>query len=85
MLQRLKRFSKLWKLSKEVDSIGTALTPEVLRSAAPGGGSITPEELREMLAVDLGDGKAEFLGEGTDEEFKQQQNEDKGYKGIFGL
>lgn len=33
----------------------------------------------------MGDGKAVFLGEGTSEEFKEQENEDKGIKGIFGL
>jgi hypothetical protein len=33
----------------------------------------------------LGDGKAEFLGEGSAEEFKQQQEADKGLRGIFGL
>lgn len=34
---------------------------------------------------DIGDGKAVFFGEGTEQEFKQQQEEDKGFKGIFGL
>lgn len=32
-----------------------------------------------------GDGKAEFLGEGSQEEFEQMQKADKGLKGIFGL
>lgn len=35
--------------------------------------------------VDLGDGMASFLGEGTEEEFKDQEKSDKGLKGIFGL
>lgn len=43
-----------------------------------------------MVEVNLvshaqGDGKAEFLGEGTEQEFKDQQNDDKGLKGVFGL
>lgn len=37
------------------------------------------------IAELLGDGKAVFLGEGTSEEFKEQENSDKGIKGIFGL
>jgi len=32
-----------------------------------------------------GDGKAEFLGEGTHEEFLEMEKESKGLKGIFGL
>lgn len=32
-----------------------------------------------------GDGKAEFFGEGTEAEWKEQEREDKGLKGIFGL
>ncbi len=74
MLQRLKRLNKLWKLSKDVNS---------KVNVAPEG--IELGKLKEMLDVDLGDGKAEFLGEGSEEEFKDQQNEDKGYKGIFGI
>ncbi len=35
--------------------------------------------------IPLGDGKAEFIGPGTEEEFKEQEKEDKGMKGIFGL
>lgn len=34
---------------------------------------------------DAGDGSAVFLGEGTHEEFLEQEKEDKGWKGIFGL
>lgn len=74
MFQRIKRLNKLWKLSKEVDSKVLTM-PE----------AIGPIQLREMLGVELGDGKAEFLGEGSSEEFKDQQNDDKGYKHIFGI
>lgn len=33
--------------------------------------------------VDLGDGKAEFLGDGTQEEFLDQQRADEGSKGWY--
>lgn len=29
--------------------------------------------------------KAEFFGTGSEEEFKKQEREDRGFKGIFGL
>jgi len=32
-----------------------------------------------------GDGKAEFIGEGTTEEFEEQEKKDKGQHGIFGI
>lgn len=47
---------------------------------------ISNEHLRAFLnketlpAAPLGDGKAEFLGEGTHEEFVDQEREDKGTK-----
>lgn len=37
------------------------------------------------LELPIGDGKAEFLGEGTEEEFKEQQDGDKGFKNMFGI
>lgn len=33
----------------------------------------------------IGDGNAEFLGEGTTEEFEEMEKEKKGFKGLFGL
>ncbi len=64
MIQRFKNAIKAFKESDEV---------------------LTPSELyREkgivFAAQPLGDGKAEFLGEGTEEEFIEQQREDKGEK-----
>ncbi len=39
-----------------------------------------------ILDEAVGDGKAEFLGEGTEEEYKRMVEEDKGFKKrIFGL
>jgi hypothetical protein len=34
---------------------------------------------------DEGDGKAVYFGEGTEEELLEQEREDKGLKGIFGI
>lgn len=42
-------------------------------------------ELAQAIDDVQGDGKAEFLGEGTEEEFEEMEKEDKGLKGIFGL
>jgi len=48
-----------------------------------------PKDLKEVFEVakDLPDEdtKAEFLGAGTEREFKELEREDKGLKGIFGL
>lgn len=42
------------------------------------------EEL--AMIPDAGDGKAEFFGEGTAEEFKRQEESDKGFiHKVFGL
>ena len=46
---------------------------------------IPEEELRSVLSDDLGDGKAEFLGEGTQDEYRESEKEKRGLKGIFGL
>lgn len=45
--------------------------------------TLTPEQIDAM--PDRGDGKAVFFGEGTEEEWKEEQNAQKGFKGIFGL
>lgn len=47
-----------------------------------------PESVERLLdeqIENLPEEKAEFLGSGTEKEFKEQENEDKGLKGIFGL
>lgn len=33
----------------------------------------------------IGDGKAVFFGMGTEDEWKEEEKERKGFKGIFGL
>lgn len=46
---------------------------------------VSTEKLKALLAEEpLGDGKAEFLGEGSQDEFAEQEKEDRGHKGIFG-
>ena len=45
--------------------------------------ALTDNQIRDL--PDAGDGKAVFLGEGTHEEFLEQEKADKGIKGIFGL
>lgn len=41
--------------------------------------------LEEIISIPLeGDGKGEYLGEGTQEEFEQQEKKDKGLWGLFG-
>lgn len=41
--------------------------------------------LEQVVSIPLeGDGKAEFLGEGTAEEFEEQTKKDKGLFGLFG-
>jgi len=44
---------------------------------------LSPEFIQQ--APEMGDGNAVFLGEGSAEEWKEQEREDKGLKGIFGL
>ena len=66
MLDRLKR---LWKLSKKdpiaLDKlIGISLD------------SLTDEQIEKL--PDAGDGKAEFLGEGTEEEYLEMKRKDDG-------
>ncbi len=50
--------------------------PEILNN-------LTEEQINQIPNV--GDGKAEFIPQGSEEEFKQFENEEKGIKGIFGL
>lgn len=67
----IKRIKRAWDLSTK-----DPLTLEKL-------GSLSQHEIDRIPEV--GDGKATFIGEGSEEEYKDQQNADKGLKGIFGL
>lgn len=65
-----KRTKRLWKLSKK--------DPETLENFM----NLSDKQIMDIPDEDQ---KAVFLGEGTQEEFEEQQREDKGFKGIFGL
>jgi len=66
----VKRIKRLWDLSKkDKESLDYLL------------------ELEEEKLADLPDNdqKAVFFGQGTEEEWKEEENDKKGIKGIFGL
>jgi hypothetical protein len=44
---------------------------------------LTPEEIEQIPNVSKGDGKAVFFGEGTTEEFIEQERADKGLLGWY--
>lgn len=67
----LKRLKRLIQLSKK--------DPKALEKLE----SLTEEQI--AIIPEAGDGKAVFIGPGTEEEFKEQEKEDKGLKGLFGL
>jgi len=77
LLNRLKTLKKAWEVTKTLDLVKPKLD---------GDKELSMEEIKDILNdVPLGDGKAEFLGEGTHDEYKDFVNESKGLKGIFGL
>lgn len=67
-----KRLKRLYQLTKK--------DPKALELLE----NLTPEQMQSL--PDEGDGKAEFLGAGTEEEFLEQERKDKfGIKNLFGL
>lgn len=87
MLKRIKRAVKALTTGDDVlprlSFDMSKLTPEQFESLSHGSVITIPREsLKEETE---GDGKAEFLGEGTQEEFLESEREKKGFKGIFGL
>lgn len=64
------RVKRFWQLSNK--------DPKAVEQAM----SLTKEDLDYM--PEIGDGNAVFFGEGTEQEYKDQLEEDKGFKGIFG-
>jgi len=86
-------WNKLFKKDKEILVVShNEFTPEQLQSLRKATGKIVIA-VHDMNSVKLvteekiekGNGKAVFFGEGTEEEWKEEQNERKGFKGIFGL
>lgn len=68
-----KRLKRLYQLTKK--------DPKALEQLY----KITEDQLKLIPYEIEADGKAEFLGAGTEQEFKEQEKADKGLKGIFGL
>lgn len=66
-----KRFRRVWELSKK--------DPEILDLYE----TLTPEEIADIPNVSKGDGKAVFFGEGSTEEFIEQDRADKGLAGWY--
>lgn len=66
----LKRIKRLWQLAKK----DKASIDEFMK--------LTDKELMELPDEET---KAVFISQGTNEEFKEFENEKKGIKGIFGL
>ena len=66
-----KRIRRLWTLSRK--------DPEILEKYA----ELTPEEIKQIPDASKGDGKAVFFGEGTTDEFIEQERADKGLKGWY--
>ena len=69
-MQIIKRIKRMYQLSKK--------EPEALKKLE----NLTDEQLD--FIPDEGDGNAIFIGEGTQEEFKEMIEEDKGFKNLFG-
>ncbi len=67
----LNRLKRLIELSKK--------DPKALEKME----GLTDEQLAAI--PEAGDGKAIFIGPGTEQEFKEQEKADKGLKGLFGL
>lgn len=66
----LQRLKRLWILAKKDEKSIKRLI------------DLTPEELD--FLPDQPDGKGTFMGEGTLEEFEEQEKRDKGLFGLFG-
>ncbi len=67
----LKRIKRMWELSRK--------NPEALNKLL----DIPDEVLKSVPSA--GDGKAEFIPEGTEADYLKFEKEEKGFKGIFGL
>ena len=68
MFKRLKRLYELSKKDSEVLDVYDTLTPE---------------EIKDIPDASKGDGKAVFLGEGSSEDFLDQERKDKGLAGWY--
>lgn len=92
MLKRIKRAYKAFMGDQEILVVKrSSMTPEEAQKLSTETGKVVvfAENVDDVKSISQpkveGDGKAEFLGEGTTEEFEELEKEDKGQKGIFGL
>jgi len=69
----LKRIKNLWELSQYKPTVTEALVSDGLT------------ERQITLEKDTPPVKAEFIGVGTEEEYKEFEREQEGLKGIFGI
>lgn len=94
----LKRLKNLWDISKQKPQRDVivvkhgAMRPEEMKklSEATGKVIVLAEDVNDFNTFEIpvvaeGDGKAEFLGEGSTDEFEEQEKKDKGQHGIFGI
>lgn len=83
----LKRIKNLWNQSKVEQPLYldlSKLTETELGQLSEG--LKRPGVIVAIPQASIGDGKAEFIGPGTEEEYNEQQNKDKyGAKKLFGL
>lgn len=70
MWNRIKQLKRLWSLAKKDKNV----MEEFMK--------LSSKEIMELPDEDV---KAEFIGPGSSQEFKEFENEKKGIKGIFGL
>lgn len=91
MFQRIKRAYNAFKGTDLLIIERSEMTPEQAKriSEVTGKSVILANDIDKYKfsdSVEIGDGKAEFLGEGTSDEYQEQQERDKGFKNKpFGL
>ena len=93
----LKRIKRAYKAFSEPERDGALIIPassmtkqEASRIADEMGKTLIYSQNDESIRLiddlePVGDGDAEFLGEGTQDEFLESEKEKKGLRGIFGL
>ena len=70
MWNRIKQLRRLWTLAKKDETV----MDEFMKLSS-----------KEIMELPDEETKAIFISQGSNEEFKEYENEQKGIKGIFGL
>lgn len=84
-----KTIKNLFKKEKVVHVSGEHIT-EIMEAVKNNNADIVRFDIGGFKTIDIpvvrndGDGKAEFLGEGSIEDFEEQTKKDKGLWGLFG-